>query len=146
MDESWDFIALQASPIEVTAVLAAVEDEQTGGVAFFLGMTRRETKSGLELLGLDYEAYPEMALRQMRAIAHKAREKFPVRKLAIVHRTGPVPVGKPSVVVAASGVHRAEAFEACRFCIDALKKEVAIWKKEVWSDGSGSWSEPKSGD
>ena len=57
-------------------------------------------------------------------------------------RFGKLLLAEPSVIIAVSCPHRAESFEACRFLIDALKKEVAIWKKEIWSDGSGTWVHP----
>jgi molybdopterin synthase catalytic subunit len=82
-----------------------------------------------------------MALKQMCDLAAAARQRWPVVKLALLHRTGRVEIGKPSVVIAVSCPHRVQAFEACRFIIDALKKEVAIWKKEIWADGSGTWVE-----
>ena len=115
-------------------------DAAAGGIDVFIGTTRAETHAdGRELVALDYEAYPEMALSQMRDLARRARARWPVVRLALLHRVGRVAVGQPSVVVAVACPHRAEAFEACRWLIDTLKAEVPIWKKEVWADGSGTW-------
>jgi molybdopterin synthase catalytic subunit len=117
-----------------------VTDARAGGLAIFLGTTRAETAStGQLLVALDYEAYPEMAQAQLVTLAQSARQRWPILKLALLHRTGRVAVGEPSVVIAVSTPHRAEAFDACRWLIDTLKADVAIWKKEIWEDGSGTW-------
>jgi molybdopterin synthase catalytic subunit len=140
MMDSGDLIQLSDSPLDVAAAVAAVSDGGAGAISVFLGTTRDETSaSGRPLVALDYEAYPEMARKQLHALAAEARKRWPILRVAILHRVGRVEVGKPSVLIAVSTPHRAEAFEACRFLIDRLKAEAAIWKKEVWDDGSTSW-------
>jgi molybdopterin synthase catalytic subunit len=140
---SSDWVQLQDEAIDTAAAIDFVADPDSGGIAVFLGTTRRKTQdSGRTLLALDYEAYAEMAIAQMRDLARLARQRWPIRRLAILHRTGRVKLAEPSVVIAVSTPHRAEAFEACRWIIDTLKKDVPIWKKEVWADGSGSWVHP----
>lgn len=137
-----DWIQLHEQPIALAAVFDFLAHESAGGIDIFLGTTRSETNpAGQQLSALDYEAYAGMAVAQFQDLAARARDRWPVRKLVLLHRTGRVPVGQPSVVVAVSTPHRAEAFEACRWLIDALKAEVAIWKKKVWADGSGTWVE-----
>jgi molybdopterin synthase catalytic subunit len=122
-----------------------VFDDEAGGVDLFLGTTRAETHpDGRTLVALDYEAYVEMAIKQMHDLAARARQRWPIRRLVLLHRVGRVDVGEASVLIAVSCPHRAEAFESCRFLIDTLKAEVAIWKKEVWADGSGTWVHPES--
>lgn len=122
---------------DVANVIGAAE---AGGVAIFAGTTRAETSSdGRSLVALDYEAYEEMAIAQMTALATRARERWPIISLALLHRVGRVNVGEASVIIAVACPHRGQVFDACRFLIDTLKAEVAIWKKEVWSDGSTSW-------
>lgn len=134
-----DTILISANALDQT-IAAQISTATAGGIAVFLGCTRAEKSAdGRELLALDYEAYPEMAVKQMRELARQAREKWPIIKLAILHRIGRVGLGEPSVLIAVSTPHRGEAFEACRWLIDTLKKDVAIWKKEVWADGSGTW-------
>ena len=91
---------------------------------------------------LEYEAYGEMAVEQMRSIARGARDRWSIVRLAIVHRIGAVAVGEPSVVIAVTCPHRSDAFESCRWLIDALKRDVPIWKREVWSSGALSWVDP----
>jgi molybdopterin synthase catalytic subunit len=120
-----------------------VTDPHAGGIDLFLGTTRAETSAdGRELVSLDYEAYERMAIEKLHSLAKRARTEWPVIKLAILHRIGPVPVGEPSVIIAVSTPHRADAFAACRFLIDQLKVDVPIWKKEVWADGSATWVHP----
>jgi molybdopterin synthase catalytic subunit len=119
----------------------SVVDGAAGGIALFGGMTRAERREsdGAELIALDYEAYEQMAIEQMQQLAAAARQKWPIVKLAMQHRIGRVAVGESSVIIAVACPHRGQAFDACRFLIDELKKVVAIWKKEVWSDGSATW-------
>src|SRR4051794_25038648 len=126
-----DWIAILSQPLDVAKAAGFVADENAGGIDLFLGTTRAESHatSG-ELIALDYEAYEEMALDQLRKLATDARSRWPIVKLAILHRVGRVAVAEPSVIIAVSTPHRADAFDACRFIIDQLKKDVAIWKKE----------------
>ena len=142
LDASRVVVSLSATALDAAGAIGFVSDVRAGGVAVFLGTTRAERRvDGAELEALDYEAYREMAEGQLHSLAQRARGRWPVLRLALLHRTGRVALGEPSVVVAVSTPHRGEAFEACRWLIDTLKAEVAIWKKEVWSDGSGRWVE-----
>jgi molybdopterin synthase catalytic subunit len=140
-----DRIDIIAQPLEVGPIVAFVSVPAAGGIDVFLGTTRAEKHAGgRELIALDYEAYEPMAMKQLQDLAAEARRRWPIVRLAIVHRTGRVALAEPSVVIAVSTPHRADAFAACRWIIDTLKKDVAIWKKEVWSDGSGTWVDPSS--
>ena len=123
-----------AHPIDASVVIAAVSDAGAGATVTFIGTTR-EHNDGRRVLRLEYEAYPEMALAEMRKIGEKARERWPVQRIAIVHRIGVVPVGQASVVIAVSAGHRRAAFDACHFAIDRLKEVVPIWKKEHFEGG-----------
>jgi molybdopterin synthase catalytic subunit len=140
-----DWIELTRDPLHLPTgieFIYAAEDNWLGGINVFVGLTRREKNAaGQDLTALDYEAYEEMALEQMRALARRAAEQWPISRLLLLHRLGRVAVGEPSVVIAVATPHRAEAFEACRWLIDTLKAEVPIWKQEVWSGGSTSWVE-----
>jgi molybdopterin synthase catalytic subunit len=119
-----------------------VTSPDAGGIDLFLGTTRSEQSAeGKPLAALDYQSYEEMALAQLQKLAAAARSQSPINKLAIVHRIGRVAVGQPSVVIAVSSPHRAEAFTACRWLIDELKKDVTIWKQEIWGDGTARWVE-----
>jgi molybdopterin synthase catalytic subunit len=139
MSEMSDRIALETMPLDISAAVG-INDPASGAIAIFLGTTRKETNAGGEILAaLDYEAYAEMALAQMRDLASEARRRWAISRIVLLHRVGRVEIGQPSVLIAVSTPHRAAAFEACRFLIDRLKSEATIWKKEIWSDGSSSW-------
>ncbi|MGE0026844.1 MAG: molybdenum cofactor biosynthesis protein MoaE [Thermoleophilia bacterium] len=130
-------IALTDEPLDLAPLLAAVGDPEHGGTATFIGTTRREG-GGRPVAALRYEAYEELALAEMRAIAAEAGEAYGAR-VALLHRVGRVDVGEPSVMVAVSAGHRPAAFAACRFAIDALKARVPVWKQTVFEDGGTSW-------
>ena len=116
-------------------IVAAVKGGADGAVCVFDGIVRDSTR-GRRTLYLDYEAYREMALEQMRALAAEAMARFGVRDVAMVHRLGRLMVGETSVLIVVASAHRAAAFDACRWLIDSLKKTVPIWKKETFADGS----------
>jgi molybdopterin synthase catalytic subunit len=122
-------------PIDVAEIVAAVKAGADGAVCVFDGIVRDNTR-GRRTLYLDYEAYREMALGQMRGLAEEAVTRFGVRDVAMVHRLGRLEVGETSVLIAVASAHRAAAFEACRWLIDTLKKTVPIWKKETFADGA----------
>ena len=112
---------------------------------FFEGATRAESDPAHgRLVRLDYEAHPSMARREMERLATQASQRFGAKRAVILHRTGPVPPGEASVLIAAACAHRAEAFDACRWIIDTLKKDVPIWKKDVFEDGFVRWVEPRN--
>jgi molybdopterin synthase catalytic subunit len=141
MTQEEDLIGLKATRLDVSGAIAAVSDSDSGAIAVFLGTTRRDTEGGRGVVALDYEAYGEMAEAQMRRLAEEARNRWRISRIAMLHRIGRVDVGEPSVLIAVSTPHRAEAFDACRFLIDSIKAEATIWKKEIWSDQSSSWVE-----
>jgi molybdopterin converting factor subunit 1 len=124
------------TPIDPAAPMRAVAGADCGAVVSFVG-TVRETNQAKRVVRLEYEAYPEMALRIFDHIAAHARERWAAR-VAIHHRTGALEPGEISVVIAAAAPHRADAFEACRHAIETLKKDAPIWKRELYPDGS-SW-------
>jgi molybdopterin synthase catalytic subunit len=140
-----DWLQIQADAIDTDKAIAFVADPRAGGIDVFLGTTRAERHAdGRDLVALDYEAYTDMAAKQLQQLAATARLRWPIVKLVILHRMGRVALAEPSVVIAVSCPHRGDAFEACRWLIDALKADVTIWKKEVWSDGNGTWVHPIS--
>jgi molybdopterin synthase catalytic subunit len=128
-------IDLVTEPIDAASLAAQVKQGEDGAVVVFDGIVRNNTR-GRRTLFLVYEAYEEMALRQMRALAEEAVAVHGVRQVAMVHRLGRLEVGETSVLVAVASAHRAQAFEACRWLIDTLKKTVPIWKKEHFEDGA----------
>jgi molybdopterin synthase catalytic subunit len=130
-------LALRDEPFDAEEVLAAVEHRGAGGVVSFTGLVRDED-GGRGVTALEYEAHPgaEAALRR---VAEAVAADLPVLAVAAVHRTGLLAVGDVAVVVAAAAPHRAEAFEAARRLIDDLKREVPIWKRQVFADGGQEW-------
>lgn len=126
-------IQLVDDRIDVEAVRRSVDDPGFGAVLVFEGVGRNHF-DGRPVHALTYEAYAEMAVPAMQQIADEASERWSAR-VAIVHRTGTVAIGEPSVVIAVGTPHRAACYEASRFAIDALKERVPIWKKEIYADG-----------
>jgi molybdopterin synthase catalytic subunit len=121
-------------PIDLDALVARVRDDAAGAIATFLGTTRA-TNRGRAVLKLEYEAYPEMAVAEFEKIAAEAARRWEITRVAIVHRTGVVPLGEASVGIAVSAPHRRESIEACHYCIDSLKLVAPIWKKEHFEGG-----------
>jgi molybdopterin synthase catalytic subunit len=143
---SW--IELITGPIDAGQVRGFVTgDPGLGGIVFFEGVTRGETdpQHGC-LVRLEYEAHPSMARREMERLAAEVSRRFGTERVVIVHRTGSVPPGETSVLIAVACGHRAEAFDACRWIIDTLKKDVPIWKKDVFEDGFVRWVDPAQSD
>jgi molybdopterin synthase catalytic subunit len=133
-------VALQREPIDTAALHAEIKAGSDGAICIFDGIVRDNTR-GRRTLHLDYEAYEEMALAQMRDLAEQAIARFGVRDVVLVHRLGRLLVSETSVFIVVASAHRGAAFDACRWVIDTLKKTVPIWKKEqfidgaVWADG-----------
>ena len=121
--------------IDGDAIVASIKHPQDGAVATFDGIVRNNSR-GRKTLYLEYEAYEEMALKQMEELIVEALKKFPARDARIVHRLGRIEIGESSVFIAVASAHRAAAFDACRWLIDTLKKTVPIWKKEYFEDGA----------
>ena len=130
-----DLVRLQREAIDADALVAQVKEGEAGAVVVFDGIVRNHTR-GRRTLFLDYEAYEAMALNQMRALVSDAKQRFAVREIALVHRLGRLRIGETSVLIAVASAHRAQAFDACRWIIDTLKRTVPIWKKEWFEDGA----------
>lgn len=128
-------IELTQSVIDTKAITDALKAGEDGAITVFDGIVRNNTK-GRQTLYLDYTAYDEMALAQMTELAAEAITRFGVRDIAMVHRLGRLEVGETSILIAVASAHRGVTFDACRWLIDTLKKQVPIWKKEVFVDGA----------
>jgi molybdopterin synthase catalytic subunit len=135
---------LTDKPIELNELLAHVADPAAGALATFIGTTR-DNNEGRSIISLDYEAYPGMAEQEMAKLGDEVAEKWEITRAAIVHRIGNVPIGEASVIIAVSAPHRDDAFKACRYAIDELKKRVPIWKKEIYRGGE-IWIGTQSGE
>jgi molybdopterin synthase catalytic subunit len=121
-------------PIDLNELVRFVTDPEAGAIATFIGTTRNNNE-GRKVIGLDYEAYPQMAEKELARISEDAKKQWPICRMAIVHRLGPVKIGEASVIIAVSSAHRDAAFAACRYAIEEIKKTVPIWKKEVFEGG-----------
>jgi molybdopterin synthase catalytic subunit len=128
-------VYLTEASIDAAALIAALKRGEDGAVVTFDGIVRNQTR-GRRTLYLFYEAYADMALAQMRQLAAECRAAYPIRDLVLVHRLGRLEIGETSVFIAVASPHRAAAFDACRWLIDALKQTVPIWKKEFFEDGA----------
>jgi MoaE-MoaD fusion protein len=130
-----DDLRLVHSPLHIHEITAALRAPSDGALVVFDGFVR-DNFHGRRTTHLEYTAYEPMALAKIREIAALMREKFPINRIAIVHRLGRLEVGETSIAIAVSAAHRAAAFDAARFAIDTLKRTVPIWKKEFFADGS----------
>lgn len=130
-------VQVTSAPIDSSAA-GDIAESSDGALVVFSGRVRDENE-GRRVSGLEYEAYNRMAEEQMRDIAARAQKEHGAGSVLIIHRTGNLSVGEVSVVTAVSAPHRDAAFRACRFCIDAVKEKAAIWKKEIFVDGSTQW-------
>ena len=127
-------IKITAETLSIDKVFAKASSDSAGAINIFVGTVRKTTKSK-EVVRLEYEAYEQMAIKEMEKIAHQAQNKWPIENIIIHHRQGILKVGEAAVLIAVSTPHRKESFEACQFIIDTLKQRVTIWKKEVFGDG-----------
>ncbi len=127
-------IEITREKIDIERVLAAVDAPESGGVVTFIGRVRNHA-AGRQVLRMEYEGYETMAQRKLEELAREVEKRWPVQRLAMVHRLGLLEIGEASVVIAVACAHRAQAFEACRFAIDQLKQTLPIWKKEFGPDG-----------
>lgn len=132
---------LTTQPILTQPLLERAKTPSSGAVVLFLG-TVRDLSEGRSVTGLDYDAYPSMAVAKLTEIIAAARQRWPLHHAEVVHRYGKMDVGETAVAVVASSMHRADAFEACRWIMDEIKKTAPIWKKEHWADGAADWVHP----
>ena len=132
-------IGLTRDRLDSATLIASAMAAEDGAVVVFDGIVRNNSR-GRRTLHLDYEAYEEMAAKQMRELALEARSLFGVRHVTLIHRLGRLEIGETSVLIVVASAHRAQAFDACRWLIDTLKKTVPIWKRETFADGA-VWSD-----
>ncbi|HTO74209.1 MAG TPA: molybdenum cofactor biosynthesis protein MoaE [Gemmatimonadales bacterium] len=131
---------LSRNPIDVQRLVASVVTDERGGVATFVGLVRNH-QDGRQVERLEYHAYEPMAEAECARILTEARSRWPV-DAGLEHRLGALAIGDVAVAVAATGDHRAESFEACRWIVEQVKHRVPIWKKEFYADGTVGWVDP----
>jgi len=128
---------LTRHPLEVDALLAEVQGPERGGTCVFLGTVRNDA----DVTGIDYSAYEPMAFEEIERILSEAQAQWPDTRVMLQHRLGLIPVGEASIAIAAAAPHRDDAFAACRYVIEEVKKRLPVWKKELSANGSASWVE-----
>lgn len=128
-------VELTREVVDTASITAQLKVGEDGAVTIFDGIVRNNTR-GRQTLYLDYTAHESMALRQMQELADEARARFGVRDVAMVHRLGRLDIGETSILIAVASAHRGVTFDACRWLIDTLKKQVPIWKQEFFVDGA----------
>ena len=141
MDQNSFWYKVTPDPISLADVESFLFDERAGGVNVFIGVTRRWT-GDKETTELVYECYEAMAEKEMMRLLIDAKKSWPLIKGCILHRTGYVTPGEPSVIIGVATPHRQASFEACKYLIDTLKVKVPIWKKESFADGTMEWVNP----
>ncbi len=128
-------VKITEEPFDLNGALKHLLVPEAGAYVFFLGKVRNENH-GRKVKKLIYEAYPEMAEAEMERIRREALERFPIIDMLIWHRYGELEVGEDTILIIASAGHRREAFEACMWAIDEVKRRVPVWKKEVTEEGT----------
>jgi molybdopterin synthase catalytic subunit len=135
--------------ILVDDLLTEVSSAERGGLCLFLGTVRSgEGTPGHgpavnpPVTAIEYSAYPEMAEAELERILAEAQGKWPDARIAVRHRVGVIAAGEASIAIAAAAPHRAEAFDACRYVIEAVKQRLPMWKKELHVDGTAVWVDP----
>jgi molybdopterin synthase catalytic subunit len=131
------------TPLDPAAILARVGSPRDGAALLFVGVVRDHAE-GRSVTGMRYEAYEEMASAVLADIAREAAQRLGTDRIAVEHRVGALSVGEPSVAIAVSSPHRAEAYEASRYVIEEIKKRLPVWKKERYADGREDWVEGTS--
>ena len=135
---------VSSKALDLQEPVSWVTDPGAGAIATFIGTTR-DHNEGRRVIALEYEAYPEMAEKELARIGEEAKKRWDIQRMAIVHRIGPVQISEPSVIIAVSAAHRDAAFQACRFAIEEIKRSVPIWKKEGF-EGGEVWIGTQSGE
>ncbi len=136
LSEQSDSIAVSPDPVDPSTVVAAVSAPEAGAVVLFVGTVRDHSPGRTAVTHLEYEAYDEQVVDKIAEVVAEVRDRWPVRKVAAIHRIGELGVGEISIAVAVSSPHRSDAFEAGRYLIDEIKARAPIWKKEHWPGGA----------
>lgn len=125
-------------PLDPSVLMEGLAGPGDGAVLLFVGQVRNHNE-GRAVAGLEYEAYGEMAVAELRRILHEATVRFPVSAISAVHRTGRLEPGEPSVAIAVSAAHRADGYDASRYVIEELKRRLPVWKHERYAEGDSEW-------
>ncbi len=140
-------IEIVTVPIENSTLLPAQSDPSCGATVLFLGTVREFTESEgrkRQTACLHYEAFIEMAYAALEDLCQKVKSRWPVQRLRVIHRIGPIELGETCVAILTSCPHRKDAFAAASWLMDQIKAEVPLWKKEIWVEGTSQWIHPES--
>ena len=137
-------IQITREDFSVDEIIRKLRTDEMGAVATFVGVVRGESK-GREVDHIEVHAYEEMAMKQLQAIEKTAIEKFDIKSVTVIHRIGSLNVSENIMLIAVGAGHRREAFDACRYILEQIKRMVPIWKKEYTPDGI-YWVEEKHDD
>ncbi len=141
-DRYW--VEMTHEPLHLHALNEFCESEHAGAIAFFIGTVRNHF-DGKPVTAIDYHGYPEMAEKVLLKIVQDVFSRWPVHRAAVVHRLGLLHLKEASVAIAVSSPHREEAFAACRYIIEEIKKDLPVWKKEHFANGTAGWKEDTAG-
>ena len=133
---------LTTDSISIDGLVAEVASPERGGTCVFLGTVRNGPEEQ-GVTGIEYSAYEQMVDAELGRVLAETRERWPAARVALRHRVGLLPVGTASIGIAVAAPHRAEAFAACRYVIEAVKQRVPVWKKELREDGTAVWAAPR---
>ncbi len=133
IDNNFYYIDIVKIPIDVNIALNFVNDAASGSTLLFNG-TVRDNEDGTPVKFLYYEAYEEMAIKEIDKLIRAAFEKYDLNKIAVIHRTGKIEIGEISISIAVSSPHRDSSYTASKFLIDNIKETVPIWKKESFGE------------
>jgi molybdopterin synthase catalytic subunit len=133
--------AIVPEPLNVAALRNWVDTAQAGAILVFEGTVRSTSHDRADVIALEYEVKASMADKVIATILAETAAKIPVERMAVAHRQGRCELGEPTILIAVSAGHRDEAYRASRLLIDRIKHEAPIWKREIFSDGTGAWSE-----
>src|SRR5437867_5404500 len=136
-----DMSYVTRSPISLDLLVAEVSCAACGGTCIFLGTVRNGPGEG-GVTAIEYSAYEEMVEAEFVRLLADARARYPEARIAVRHRLGHIPAGEASIAIAAAAPHRAQAFDACRWAIDEVKRRIPVWKKELRVDGTEVWVDP----
>ena len=136
LSQQSDLIAVSADPVDPAAVVAAVSAPEAGAVVLFVGTVRDHSPGRTGVTHLEYESYDEQVIDKIAEVVAEVRDRWPVQRVAAIHRVGELGVGEISIAVAVSSPHRSDAFPAGRYLIDEIKARAPIWKKEHWPGGA----------
>lgn len=134
-------IRIQPEDFSINDVVSYLQKPGVGAVVTFTGSVRGASRDGSMVQGVEWDVYIPMAMKILESIREEAIQQFSLSDAAIVHRYGYQKPGDNLVLIAAASAHRLEAFRACEWIMDEIKKKAPLWKKEILQNGEERWIE-----